>query len=104
MCFIVNEKIKDLTLQIIAGANVATAVTMFLVGLSDRINPTEHPIMANIGLIFPGFIFINFCFLVFLRCSGAGTCLFPCLALLSAILPCVLTGRLTSAATCRLAR
>lgn len=59
------KKIKDLTLQIIAGANVATAVTMFLVGLSDRINPTEHPIMANIGLIFPGFIFINFCFLVF---------------------------------------
>lgn len=61
------KKIKDLTLQIIAGANVATAVTMFLVGLSDRINPTEHPIMANIGLIFPGFIFINFCFFSLFR-------------------------------------
>lgn len=59
------RKIKDLTLQIIAGANVVTAVTMLLVGLSDRINPVDHPVMSNVGLIFPGFILINLCFLVF---------------------------------------
>lgn len=58
------KKIKDFTLQVVAGANVVTAFTMFLIGLSDRIIPADHPILANIGLIFPGFIIINLCFLV----------------------------------------
>lgn len=44
---------------------MVTAVTMFLVGLSDRINPLEHPIWANIGLLFPVLMFVNLCFLIF---------------------------------------
>lgn len=59
------KQIKDFTLQMIAGANVVTVVAMLLVGLSDRINPAEHPFLANAGLLFPGFILINLCFLFF---------------------------------------
>lgn len=59
------RQIRDFTLQIIAGANVVTVVVMLLIGLSDRINPVEHPLLANAGLLFPVFIFINICFLFF---------------------------------------
>ena len=59
------KKIRNITLQMTAGANVATIVLMLLVGYSDRLDPVEHPILANAGLAFPVFLFINFCFLVF---------------------------------------
>lgn len=59
------HKIKDITLQMIAGANVVTVVLMLLVGYSDRLDPVEHPLLANAGLAFPLFIFLNVCFLVF---------------------------------------
>ena len=44
---------KDFTLRIIAGANIATIVVMLLIGYSDRVNPTNHPLIANLGLLFP---------------------------------------------------
>lgn len=58
-------QVKKLTLQMMAGANAATAVIMLLVGMSDRLNPAEHPMLANAGLAFPVFVFLNLCFLVF---------------------------------------
>lgn len=48
-----------------AGANVATVVQMLLVGLSDRVNPVAHPVIACIGLVFPVFVLVNLAFLVF---------------------------------------
>lgn len=59
------KKIRNITLQMTTGANVASIVLMLLVGYSDRLDPVEHPILANAGLAFPVFLFINFCFLVF---------------------------------------
>lgn len=59
------RQIKKVTLQMIAGANVVTAVLMLLIGLSDRISPVSHPLMASAGLAMPLFIFLNLCFLVF---------------------------------------
>ena len=55
---------KKYSLRIIAGANVATIVIMLLIGYSDRINPVAHPVMANLGLLFPVFLVANLCFLV----------------------------------------
>ncbi len=57
--------IKKFTMQALAGACVANAVAMLLVGLSDRLNPAEHPILANAGLAFPFFILLNLGFLLF---------------------------------------
>lgn len=58
-------KIKTFTLNVIAGANVVSAILMLLIGYSDRINPTEHPLTANAGLLFPIILAANVGFLVF---------------------------------------
>lgn len=58
-------QIKTFTLQIIAGANVVSALLMLLTGYSDRINPAEYPLTANAGLFFPVMLLINLGFLVF---------------------------------------
>ena len=56
---------KDFTLRIIAGANIATIVVMLLIGYSDRVNPTNHPLIANLGLLFPVLLIANLAFLAF---------------------------------------
>ena len=55
---------KHFTLRIIAGANIATIVAMLATGYSDRINPVAHPLVANVGLLFPVFLALNIAFLV----------------------------------------
>lgn len=59
------NQIKRLTIQLVAGANIATVVIMALVGMSDRLNPEEHPLLSVVGLTFPFFIICNMAFLVF---------------------------------------
>ena len=59
------RKIKNITLQVLAGANVVTVATMLLIGYSDRINPVEHSFWANVGLVFPVFLAVNVCFMFF---------------------------------------
>lgn len=51
--------------KVVAGANVATILIMLLIGFSDRISPTAHPLIAVVGLTFPFFIILNLLFLVF---------------------------------------
>lgn len=59
------KRLKKFTLQMIAGANVATILLMLLVGYSDRLDPASFPQLANIGLTFPFFLIVNLGFLVF---------------------------------------
>ncbi len=49
----------------IAGANIATVVIMFLVGHADCLNPVSHPVLSNVGLLFPVFLVVNLGFLFF---------------------------------------
>ena len=56
---------KKLTVQMIAGANVATVVMLLLVGYSDRLNPVEHPLLSMAGMTLPFFLIANLTFLVF---------------------------------------
>lgn len=58
-------QIKKFTLQMIAGANAATVILMLFVGNVDKLNPVSHPVLANLGLVYPMLLFINVCFLVF---------------------------------------
>jgi hypothetical protein len=60
--------IKRFTLQIVAGANLATIFIMTFVGFSDRFNPVKHQLLANVGLVFPVFLVLNFGFLLFWLC------------------------------------
>jgi len=61
----VIKQLKKFTIQMIAGANVATVIVMLLVGYSDRLNPTEHPILSTIGMTFPIFLLLNLLFVFF---------------------------------------
>ena len=59
------KQLKSLTVNIVAGANVATVLLMVLAGYSDRINPVEHPMLSNIGMTFPFFLIANLLFIFF---------------------------------------
>ena len=56
------HNLKRFSLQMVAGANLATILVMLLVGYSDRLNPIKHQVLANAGLVFPVFLIINFGF------------------------------------------
>ncbi len=47
----------------LTGANIATVIVMLLVGYSDRLNPTDHPMLSIIGMTFPFFLLVNLAFL-----------------------------------------
>ncbi|SFW39397.1 Metal-dependent hydrolase, endonuclease/exonuclease/phosphatase family [Prevotellaceae bacterium HUN156] len=59
------SKLKKFTVQMMTGANVATVIVMLLVGYSDRINPSDHPLMSTVGMAFPILLVINMAFLLF---------------------------------------
>lgn len=59
------RELKHFTVQMIAGANVATIVIMFLVGFSDYLLPERYPALSNAGLLFPIFLLVNLGFLFF---------------------------------------
>ena len=59
------KQLKKFTVQMFAGANVATVVMMLLAGFSDRLNPAEHPLLSTMGMSFPFLLFVNLAFLFF---------------------------------------
>ena len=59
------KKLKKFTVQLIAGANLATVIIMLLVGYSDRLNPADHPLLSTMGMAFPFFLLVNIAFLFF---------------------------------------
>lgn len=59
------KQLKKFTVQMFAGANVATVVMMLLAGFSDRLNPAEHPLLSTMGMSFPFLLLVNLAFLFF---------------------------------------
>ena len=59
------KQLKTITINLIAGANVATILLMILTGYADRIHPVEHPMLSCLGMAFPGFLIANLLFLFF---------------------------------------
>ena len=59
------KQLKSFTINIVAGANVATVLLMALAGYSDYINPVEHPMLSNVGMTFPFFLIANLLFIFF---------------------------------------
>ena len=59
------KQLKKFTVQVLTGANVATIIVMLLVGYSDRLNPTDHPVLSTVGMTFPFFLLANMAFLFF---------------------------------------
>ena len=58
------NQLKKFIMQMAMGANIATIITMLAVGFSYKLNPAEHPILSNVGLVFPVLLLINTAFLL----------------------------------------
>ena len=56
--------IKRIGLNLLTGASFTVAVMLVLIGYSDRLNPSEHPVLACAGMTFPFFLIFNMVFLV----------------------------------------
>lgn len=59
------KQLKTFTINMVAGANIATIALMLAAGFSDRLNPTEHPLLSCFGMAFPIFLIVNLLFLFF---------------------------------------
>lgn len=59
------NKLKKITLQITAGANIGIILLMLFVGYSSLFHPTTHPRLSAVGLTFPIPLVANFLFLIF---------------------------------------
>jgi endonuclease/exonuclease/phosphatase family metal-dependent hydrolase len=59
------KQLKAFTINIVAGANVATVLLMLAAGYADHINPAEHPMLSNLGMLFPFFLIVNMLFIFF---------------------------------------
>ncbi|MDD6436567.1 MAG: endonuclease/exonuclease/phosphatase family protein [Prevotella sp.] len=59
------RKFRSFTLQLIAGANIASVIAMTAVGYSDHLDPIAFPLLSIVGLAFPAFLLLNIVFLVF---------------------------------------
>lgn len=59
------KQLKQFTVNLVAGANVATIVLMLATGYADRINPVTHPLWSPAGMTFPIFLLANLLFLFF---------------------------------------
>ena len=59
------KQLKAFTINMVAGANIATILLMLLAGYSDRLNPVAYPILSCFGMAFPIFLLVNLLFLFF---------------------------------------
>jgi endonuclease/exonuclease/phosphatase (EEP) superfamily protein YafD len=59
------KQLKAFTINMVAGANIATILLMILAGYSDRLHPADHPVLSCMGMTFPIFLVVNLLFLFF---------------------------------------
>ena len=59
------KQLKEFTVHVIAGANFASVIVMLLVGYSDRLDPSDHPLLSTLGMTLPVFLLINLLFIFF---------------------------------------
>lgn len=81
------KQLRQFTVRMIAGANIATLIILWLVGYSDRLDPVSHPTLSNIGLLFPVFLLINLGFLAFWLIFKHRFVLIPFIGLLVCYVP-----------------
>lgn len=59
------KQLKAFTINVVAGANLATVLLMLTAGYADHINPTSHPMLSSLGMLFPFFLIANLLFIFF---------------------------------------
>lgn len=59
------KQLKAFTINVVAGANLATVLLMLTAGYADHINPASHPMLSSLGMLFPFFLIANLLFVFF---------------------------------------
>jgi endonuclease/exonuclease/phosphatase family metal-dependent hydrolase len=59
------KQLKAFTINVVAGANLATVLLMLTAGYADHINPASHPMLSSLGMLFPFFLIANLLFIFF---------------------------------------
>ena len=59
------KQVKQFTVNLAAGGNVALIALMCLSGYSDRLSPEQFPLLSCTGIVFPILILVNLAFLLF---------------------------------------
>ena len=59
------KQLKQFTINLVGGANIATVALMLLSGYSDRLSPADYPLLSCLGMAFPIFLVMNLLFLFF---------------------------------------
>lgn len=49
------KQLRQFSIRMIAGANIATIIILFLIGFSDHLHPERFAMLSNVGLLFPVF-------------------------------------------------
>ena len=81
------KQLKAITINMVAGANIATAIIMMVIGFSDRVNPADHPYLSVAGLLYPVFLLANLGFLFFWLVFKWRMAIIPIAAFLAAFVP-----------------
>ena len=59
------KQLKQFTINLIAGANIAAVLLMLVVGYAGHFYPPNHPLLSTLGLTFPVFLVLNVLFVLF---------------------------------------
>ena len=59
------KKIKHFITSLLSAVSILAALLMVGVGYSDRLDPTDYPVLACAGMLFPAFVVLNIGILVF---------------------------------------
>ena len=59
------KQLKQFTINLIAGANIAAVLLMLVVGYAGHFYPPDHPLLSTLGLTFPVFLVLNVLFVLF---------------------------------------
>ena len=59
------KQLTTFTINLVAGANVATVILMLLTGYSSYVNPASFPLLSTMGIAFPMMLLANLAFLIF---------------------------------------
>lgn len=81
------KQLRQISIRIVAGANIATIIIMFLLGFADYVNPETFPLLSTFGLAFPFFLVFNLLFLVFWAIFKLRMVIIPILGYLACYVP-----------------
>ena len=59
------KQLKQFTVNLVSGANVALVALLCLSGYSDHLSPEKYPLLSCMGIVFPILLIGNLAFLLF---------------------------------------